>query len=227
MAPQQQQQQCTQHKGSNTANWQRAATFSSQEVVSSQTSSSSPRVLLQMGGLTSKHFINMTAATFNWHQSLLKLGSWELLITPEWLLLNLCSRVQGFSGVEVGWHTAEWWRRVGWKGVSVFLFCNKAASSVVTAIIMVVVVGESRGNLTGPPSTKGSSGVHQHTQLTLVEGTKRRISFNHQGYSRNNQQEHEAIDVGIQLHRCNVQGAICQSKWCAHLLSIIWFLQYL
>lgn len=103
MAPQQQQQQQrTQHKGSNTANWQRAATFSSQEVVSSQTSSSSPRVLLQMGGLTSKHFINMTAATFNWHQSLLKLGSWELLITPEWLLLNLCSRVQGFSGVEVG-----------------------------------------------------------------------------------------------------------------------------
>ena len=116
----------------------------------------------------------------------------------------------------------------GWlEGVSVFLFCNKAASSVVTAIIMVVVVGESRGDLTGPPSTKGSSGVHQHTQLTLVEGTKRRISFNHQGYSRNNQQEHEAIDVGVQLHRCNVQGAICQSKWCAHLLSIIWFLQYL
>ena len=115
--------------------------------------------------------------------------------------------------------------RMEW--VSIFLFCNKAASSVVTAIIMVVVVGESRSDLTGPPSTKGSSGVHQHTQLTMVERTKRRISFNHQGYLRNNQQEHEAIDVGIQLHRCNVQGAICQSKWCSHLLSIIWFLQYL
>ena len=80
-------------------NWPKAPSFSSKKVPSN-----SPRHLLQMSNSTSLDFINMTATTFNWHQSILKHGSWEL-ITPEWLLLNLCSKVQGYPGVEVWYHS--------------------------------------------------------------------------------------------------------------------------